>query len=409
MARLDEANARLPHIERDIYRRHRSALVAHPELDPADAIEAHYGPMEMVPGWYNAQELQDANDELGNNYWSLSSKWTQSPERYRYMQDVGRDVDLLRGLIEGTPAANVRALDFWDRSLDARPTDNWDGANYQRFGGIGNQFINTVTDPAAGFGAYLTYADIVPNVLKHLLGGSSLSQAVHRAHALKEFQSRYRLGKNPVLDLPSPNREERSIDEEADDYGQWLDRHEELSQQRGDLQPPSGQRIATNLFGGNASPFVGDAVETAVSMMDPSLAASFFTALPARMTASAFQRVARAAGRPRWHPPLSPPTSITKGDRLRGVMAQARAEAVPEAVMSGAARAVQDAPRTWIDYFFTPQEPAENDPSESNAASRRDAAARAMLSPSQMRTPPAAPMPKAGPKSYSPLPATPWR
>lgn len=334
------------------------------EVSPEN-LEALHGKLEDQPGWNNAGELAEANKD---KWWfDPSAKWTMSPERQRYMQGVGRDVDFLKGYLDGGNAGDdLQALEFWDRSKDAKSTDNWDGANYQRFSGLGNQFASSVTDRAVPFGAFMQLTDAAgPNVLRWLLGGNtSAEDALERTHALNEFQKRYRLGKNPVLDIPTPKPGDGPA-------ANWHEREAQLRQQRMALEPPSGHDVASSWFGA-APAFVGDAVDTLMSAFDPSMYASLGTSVPGKA-------VARAAMR------TIPPRVAAKvgaRDVASALGRQGVAELTPEAGFAAAVRAAAPASeRSWVDYFTKP-ETAESTPDNMS-----ESAARQMLSPDQMSVP----------------------
>lgn len=334
------------------------------EVTPEN-LEKLHGKLEDQPSWNNAGELAEANKD--KSWFDPSAKWTMSPDRQRYMQGAGRDVDFLRAYLDGGNAADdLKAVEFWDRSKDATSTDNWDGANFQRFGGMGNQFASSVTDRAVPFGAFMQLTDAAgPNVLRWLVGGgTSAEDAIERTHALNEFQKRYRLGKNPVLDIPTP----KEGDGPAAD---WHEREAQLQQQRMALEPPSGHNAVSRWLGA-APAFIGDAVDTLMSAADPSLYASLGTSLPAKS-------VARAALR------TIPPRAAAKvGARdVAGALArQGVAELTPEAGFAAAVRAAAPASgRSWVDYFTKP-ETAEATPDHLS-----ESAARKMLAPDQMSVP----------------------
>lgn len=364
------AATRIRGILADIGNRHRDVPLPD-EGSLADAFEAHYGTVEDRPGWNNAGELEKATEH--QHYWDPSRKWKMSPARFQYMQDVGRDVDFLRAMeTAGNSDDDLRALEYWDRSNGASHTDNWDGPNYQKYSPAAHQFGSAVVDRAVPFAAYVDTSNAAgPNILRWLLGGLGMGDALERTHALNEHQKRYRLGKVPVLDLETPRDGE-------DNTEAWQARRQELAEQRSALTPPSGHLIANRLGNmthyGNVTPFVGDITDTAIDMLDPSFWASFGASVGPRAAARASARV--------YGPFLKGQRAARSfGDWAKAATDQAGRELGPEAAFAGAVRAAAGPEAGWGDYFLTPSD-APAIPDELSGA-----AARSMLSPSQMSVP----------------------
>lgn len=298
---------RLRGILDEIKQRHADVLQGREPT--ADALEDAYGKLDEVPSWRNAEDLAKANE--GKSWWDTSAKWTLAPQRYDYMQDVGRDVDLLRSVESGVQADDAigghtgrenavhAALKYWDRSKGADSTDDIWGPRYQRFAGLSNQIESGYIDPAVSLSAALHRMDDIPGILRDLLAGRGAAESLERSNAMGAFNRRYRLGKNPVLDLPSdePAQDVDSYMRQQDEYQQ---RHNDLEGKYLALQPARGQEVANGasqaMFGSNAPALAGDAVDVLTSIVDPSFIASAAVAAPAIGMAKAAARSRAASG-----------------------------------------------------------------------------------------------------------------
>jgi hypothetical protein len=261
----------------------------------ADMAEKKHGTLEQMPGWMNAEEYAKAGMEEGLPL--EQARFLMSPERYQYMQNVGRQVDLLRNLA----ASPAEALHYWNKSggqespaesvirgaigapVNPKLTRNdyWD-PNYQRLAGAGNAAVNFMADSSSPLVRYLHTAEIGPNAIRFAHEGSSRDDSLARAKAYYDAQDRWRVGENPVMDLPTIPGE----DPEAK-ARRFADRHNKVSQLLANLAPPSPQYVANKWFqerfGRNATPLEAFAHDTAVSAADPSLGAGLIAGIPGRI------------------------------------------------------------------------------------------------------------------------------
>lgn len=327
----------------------------------ADWIENNpdYGTELTAPGWANSQQYAAAAKEYDpkGERSPTQVQHLMSPERYAYMQNVGRTVDLLRGLSnkEHTSTGETRAeraMHFWDQSNNARSTrDDYNDANYQRYGGGGKGVGALFTNPLSPIGAHLQNMEVIPNAIAFQAEvGPSIIEAPARAGALQGLRQRVALNENPMLDI-DPRREGESPEQYAERYA---NRYGQLADLEAAAKQPSDQYVANTLFGSlfgdehTAVPrFTADILGTARSMVDPTFLASVFTGAPV------------AAGR---------------GGFLKGLLRATGDEAKPEAAFAAGVNALTggSGSPTWYDYFFTPV-----DTSPAERASIRDQQSKA--------------------------------
>ena len=286
--RDEEARAtRIRHILDDIQRRHGLEYEGRSLADVGRELEMDNGDPEagipgeqMAPGWRNADEFraatQDVDDEDRQGY--------MSPDRYAYMQEVGRDADFLAN-VEANPK---KALQYWDRSNGAHSTRRslW-SPNYQRYSPFLSGLLATVNDRRSVIGKALQNIGVMSNIAQDFAGGTPLGDAMQNANALNQLQQRSSTGENPVGTLP-PARPGATPDELSREF---LDNQAYLKDMESKVQPRSGQYIANGaaraLTGEDAPRAVGDATALATSMVDPTLLSGLMTSVPQRATAPA--------------------------------------------------------------------------------------------------------------------------
>lgn len=304
-------------------------------LDVAAAdIEHQYGKLEDHPSWMNGNQYAKAGKESGLS--SEQSRFLMSPERYQYMQAVGRTADLLRGL-KDSPS---QALHYWDKSDGSKPAqggiagfvnrmrgtpenprltrNDYADPNYQRFSGAAKGALEFLQDPTSLVAGYLRKTEIVPNAIRFLSespeGSEALRQAagsgnvgmvaeallatpagteaLARAKAHHDFYDRFRVGENEVLDLP-----EIPGESDADRTGRYAERSRQVNELLANLSAPSPQYVANQAFGGKATPAQAFALDTAISAIDPSLIGGILVGLPARMAGLSRSSVLRQLAR----------------------------------------------------------------------------------------------------------------
>lgn len=346
----------------------------------ADWIENNpqYGPEEIAPGWANAGQYAAAAkafDPKGQRS-PTEVQHLMSPEKYEYMQNVGRTVDLLRSLADKGNVADgqtsaERAMYWWDRSNNARSTrDDYGnfgvlgslfmgdrGANYQRYGGGSKGVGAMFTNPLSPINAHIQNMEVLPNALAFATETSSAHpmdvglgvplpapEAMARAGALHGLRQRVATGENPILDI-EPRRDGESPEEYAARYATRL---EELRQLEADARQPSDQYVANAMYGTPVPRFTADIIGTARSMVDPTFWGSVLTGAPI------------AAG---------------KGGLLRKLFRSAADEAKPEAAFAAGVNYITggSGSPTWGDYFFTP---VDTSPEERAAIRDQDHKAR---------------------------------
>jgi hypothetical protein len=339
-----------------------------------------------APHWASDQGVQ-------RSLWLSQS--LLSPGRYEYMQEgPGRFVDLLRS------PSPVQGLEAWDRSNNARTARRATGeANYGRYGGFGNAVAEALRNKLNPVSAYLSDAEIIPNAVGFYVEGNGapgglpplgtagqaliksgytynpstmgfkedasaqrpaeglndyipdqarpLIDAFGRAGARHDMDKSVRLGQVPVLDVPAPP-ENATPEQQEQAEKAYFAREKELSQMASALRPPSGQYMAEKITGRPLPPAVGDAVDTVVGALDPSLAASVFAALPG---------------------------AIAGKGLLGGLRSVAWQEGWPEAALTAGINtaATVGSPRSWAQYAFSPSsaQREELDTEERNALAHR--------------------------------------
>lgn len=384
----------------------------------ADQLERMWGRFEDVPGWANAIEFADAGlkqaeravkanpnkppaqfgeDEFRKN------RYLMTPRQLEYMQEVGRTVDLLRGLRgetldtsngigssydaginrpEGAGPAQS-AIHYWDKSnpihnRDAiRTRSDYDDPNYQRFANRG--VVEFLGDPTSPISRYLNVAEIIPSAIAFASAGGTQSlspeetarswgaapgavqdrpgavdeqllRAPQQAKNLYDFRGRVRPGSEvPVLDIPS--LPENATPEEMAAYDQrYKQRLGELAALEARMAPVSDQSVVNGLLGFDAPPVVADAYGILRSMLDPSFIAGYAAGVPARLAASR--------------------TAASAPSALRAMGSELSAQTKPELAFGGAMNTVmRPAPeRTLLQYLL------RGEPSPPDDAAARDAA-----------------------------------
>lgn len=303
----------------------------------ADTIERRYGTFENQPSWRNADDYAKAGAEYARNNADhhagsvdgayTASRQLLSPERYAYMQDVGRTVDLLRGL-KDTPVTSVGT--YKDSYKQPLARDGMNIANYQRFGdgSVAQDFFNDPTSPVAW---YLRTANSIPATIRST--SDSASTAAANALGNTNFVNRFRLGPVAVMDLPS--------DATPDQYRQRAAEVEKLAR---DVAPPSWQH-----FVGKAPPVVADTVGFFGEMVDPSVIAATLTGAPGMLAGL------KAA------PGMAAKASMAAGAFSRGAVGELKPE-VMFASPQWAAQASMPAERTYQEYLFGAGQPEQRNP-----------------------------------------------
>lgn len=253
----------------------------------AGQVEREFGTLDDQPGWMNAKQFVQAGAD--SKLPLEQSKFLLSPERYRYMQDIGRSVDLLGGLHRdretggagGGRNALRTSLNYWDKSDPERTerlpenefgkadprlsrNDYWD-PNYERFSGAANGFLQFATDPSSGVAGYMKQAELSPNYLRF----SAISpHPFASAAAWHQFNDRFHFGDTPIMDIEEVPGEDPS--QKAARFQQRLQEAHGLLR---NLAPPSPQYVAREALGPAATPAAAFALDTLISAMDPSAVA----------------------------------------------------------------------------------------------------------------------------------------
>ena len=328
-----------------------SSYIADPDETPAavaDFIEGQHGTLEDIPSWANPQEYAQAGAEYAKgDAASLTgdgrfreSQFLMHPRRFEYMQDVGRAVDLLRGLGEKDQPAGAdmsakssaeRALDFWDSSKGAQTTrQDYHRANYQRYGGAEKGAAALITNRLSPIAHYLQKTEILPKALAFKAEpGASWMDAFGRASGNNEMMKNVQLGEVPVLDMATPaNGEDQAVYDAR--YAQRLG---DLTDAYINTLPPSDQYVANSLYGTEVPTYTADIIGTARSALDGTGIASLLTGLPV--------------------------AAVSKDGVLKGLLRQGLQEAVPEAGFTTAVNSVLPARTPSYSAYFMQPMPAE--------------------------------------------------
>ncbi len=393
-------------------------------------LEREFGRLEDQPSWMNAREyaqgamqLVDAGDATDE-----SARFVMAPERYTYMQHgPGRTVDLLRGLREDPG----EAMQYYDKSEGARLTrQDFNDPNYQRFSGFGPAFMQFMT-PTSPIGRYLqiseNYFPLGPAAAASDMRGNGLLGTARDAYgqsgAMDEFQRRFQLGENPIMDLPDRLVNDGQVETDDERTQRYLQREAEVSQLQGDLAPPLGQDMVRGWTGMELPPVAGDTTYAGLGMLD----ASGLISVPMDIARSAGQVGAREVARAITKAGASGTTTGLPGKASRSVLAelgsaarafpgegmgklgarvaayrgipaeayakglrpmslfeaasrQAYQEAVPEVAFGGALSQALPAQRTWWDYATGARNLSdeEYEAQAEERARRREAAATKM-------------------------------
>lgn len=303
-------------------------------------LEGVFGKLEDRPSWANENEYAEAGrkfaEENAQRYGSKSSAYHASknllaPERYKYMQEVGRTVDLLRSLSKGTP---ITSWQYYSQSKD-RPLARLDAfsnerelaglneAGYERFAGQWPEFF---ADPVSPLAWYLRTGQTAPNAIKYSsrpgaggdkrsggpvypamafpsasmasplagLGAASLlptGEALSNAADYNDFQQRFRLGATEVMDIPSlpDNATPEQVAAHEDAYRK---RRKEVYEMEAMMRPPSWHETLNSVpVLPNVSAGVADTVGALGDALDPTLGASVLAGVPARVAASSPARI----------------------------------------------------------------------------------------------------------------------
>lgn len=316
----------------------------------AGMLESAYGTFEKQPGWRNADDYaaggaQYAKTHADRHYGSQDEAYTASrqllsPERYQYMQDVGRTADLLRGLRESP----LTSLDYYKKSFrEPLARDGLNVANYQRFGdgSVVNDFFADPTSPVAW---YLRTSNLIPTTLRSMSDRASTA-LVNSAGGL-DFVNRFRLGPVEVLDVPSDATPE-----------QYLQRQAEVRKLAADIAPPSWQSVV-----GKAPPAVADATGFFGEIIDPSVVASLGTSGGAKILSGLSAKAAASAA-----PSLVSRATSAAGSMMRGGVQELKPE-VMFAAPQWASQAAAPAERTWMEYFTGQGAPEQRDPAVTTRA-----------------------------------------
>jgi hypothetical protein len=371
-----------------------------PDLE-ADRIERMAGPYQSVPGWYNADQFADVGGQLaraasskaaaglrqqhGQDYNApeeahvfdeefRKNRHLLSPQQFAYMQDIGRTVDLLRGLraIKGSSnpyhySAPEVALSYWDKS-DAtknpgsiRAREDFNDPNYQRFSGVGGGMQSFFTNTDSPVVQYFKIGQMLPDAMRFAWErpdgepGSALQKAQNaRTFSLGNMLN----GENPVLREPVPKN--------SGDPDAWTAALSRAGQASVDVSPPPYQNIVNSasraMLGADAPAVVGDLASIVGDSLDPTMLASFGVGLPARV--AAYKAAASAAGRP----------AASLLSRLaRSAGAAASDELKPEIILGTALNSAGSEPtRTYAEYMSAPAPDVPLDAESRNAAHLRE-------------------------------------
>lgn len=365
----------------------------------ADHIEGVFGKLEDRPSWSNEEEYAKAGrrfaEENAHRYGSVgeaynASKHLMSPQRYQYMQDVGRTVDLLRSLHDGTP---VTSWQYYSQSkgrplarLDSMARDpelrGFNEAGYERFRGQGPQSF--FQDPVSPVAWYLRAGQTIPNAIKF---SSASSDPLADTAGNRDFYQAFRRGPNEVLDIPSlpENATPEQVRAHEERYAQ---RAREVAEMEANLQPPSWHSTINAIPGlPNVPAGVADIVGTLGDALDPSLLAGLPAGALPRFVASSPDNIlagltasrgsgyaaellsrAQAGGvsalgsseQALMHALGRSPASRAAGSLAREAGQQAIGEG-PWAVPSMLAGMSSDEPRTYLDYWTKPSSAEELD------------------------------------------------
>lgn len=233
----DPQRVRANAIVKDIYARHGIK----PDVPLAKAMEyvaanaQIHGmaddSLQSTSGWRNPEEraaAREAYARQGKTPQEVKERWDKSaylmdPQTAHFYQNFMRDSDFLadyaaadaapsRGELgwraendEATKLAG--ALDFWDRSNNARTyRDGVTSANYSAVGGLGGAVANATSNPDVTFGDYSNFSEVVPDYLRMRGSGEVKDDAeAWRAAAGRRLAlNRYRPNSPAmILDLPS--------------------------------------------------------------------------------------------------------------------------------------------------------------------------------------------------------------
>ena len=375
--------------------------------DPeADKIESLAGRYESVPGWYNAAQFADMGGRMARqaadqvvadlrqkhghgNYLPhaaetfegehLRNRHLMAPQQFHYMQDIGRTVDLLRGLrnISGTwstvgsppsePDAGYYsapevALSYWDKS-DAtknpgaiRSREDFNDPNYQRFAGFDKAIGGFMRNPDSPISLALSWGQRVPDSMRFAWEkpGDAAGSSFSRAENSREFGKTHMLNEeNPVLRAPTP------VD--PNDSDAWTAALNQAGTEQLNLSPPPYQNVTNSawrrVFGTDAPAAVGDLVGIIGDSADATGVASLLAGLPVRFAASGAAAAAKGA---------TPSIARRIGGALAGT---AYDEGLPEVVFGTAINAAGGHPsRTWGQYYTQPEPDIPLDTSARDAA-----------------------------------------
>jgi len=370
-ADAQKRDIRLRAIVRDIRARHASRGVKFPDDEEdyegaAGALNEAYLPLNEVPSWRNAEELASSPEAkaANSNSWMPNHINAMHPARYAYMQNVGRDQDLLAGLASG---ARYGALEYWDRSRGANAKSTRDNtlapSNYWRF----NTFQNAATNRLGTIGRALASMENVPNLVLNATGGGTDYGLVPAREALNKRISGP-LAENPIGMLPTDGKA-RGFEDLTKEWGEHTAQNDRL---QAALAPPSGHNVAQNIRSNwiqpavdavmlprgfkrdpkadpvHATRFEGDLVGTVISILDPSSLVGIGGALSKtpKVLSGLYRIGKRSAAR----------AAKTAGQVAYRTLGGASGDLTSEAISNPLINASVDSegygdPQAWSDYF----------------------------------------------------------
>lgn len=369
----------------------------------ADTIEAVYGTLEDRMGYPNAAEYASAgakwarsNKDLYGSFGTvpideayIASKQLLPPDRFHYMQNVGRTVDLLRSLRDGSP---VMSLEYYNKSRgQPLARSGLNEANYERFARWDEAARDFFQDPASAVPWYMRVANAyLPQSLKFASEHGAGADALRAAEADRQFYNRFRVGPVEVLDIPSLPDNATPEDRFRQQVDYQRRRAEVLGLQQ-QLAAPSWHYAANQIpYLPDVSPGVADVIGTAGEAMDISLGAGMLVGIPMRLSATSPRRI--LAGLTKSHgdgfaaallakvnekgvAALAPEEQAlmaalgrsTAGRMASAATGEAVAQGVPEFFWGAptmAASALAGNDRTYADYWLTSSPAEEQDASE---------------------------------------------
>jgi len=384
-----------------------------PELE-AQRLEGLAGSYDVVPGWWSARQFAEAGASNARQsadrvLSGLSRKGVPynravhreaydeefrknrhllSRPQFEYMQEVGRNVDLLRNLRDeswrsgpgGMKSPAQAAVEYWDKSNPVhnpgaiRAREDFNDPNYQRFAGASKGVQSFFQNPDSPLVQWFQVGQVMPNSMRHAWEspGAPAGDSLQRAANTRAFMLGHMLnGENPVVRAPQPANPN---DSEA--WAQALSGAGVASQ---NLQPPPWQNIANagwravqhaaQSAAGIEQPVVSNATAAAGDLLgilgdaiDPTLAAGAVAGLPARTRLLA--QLAASQGR-------SPAPLASR--LARATAGQAYQEGVPEVALSGALNTIAGDPsRTVVDYLTKPVDDIPLDSAARSEAHRQE-------------------------------------